>query len=195
MKHSLLDLVSNAISRIHDTLFPVVTCLSWKKIGKRVRISHIRIKGSKFIEIGDETIINDKVWLAASPTGTECRLSIGNKVRIGRFSEIYALKDIVLEDGVVAAENVYISDNSHSFDDVNAFIRDQEVRYTGPVRIGQGSWIGRNACIMSCKIGRNCIIGAFSLVKNDVPDYSMVAGVPARIIKKYNFETKKWERV
>ena len=52
-----------------------------------------------------------------------------------------------------------------------------------------------DACIISAKIGRNCVIGANSVVTTDVPDYCVAAGNPARIIKKYNQTTKKWEKV
>ena len=64
----------------------------------------------------------------------------------------------------------------------------------GPITIGEGSWIGRNAVILSANIGRNCVVAAGSYVNKDVPDYCVVAGVPAKIIKRYNMETKKWER-
>lgn len=44
-------------------------------------------------------------------------------------------------------------------------------------------------------IGKNCVIGANSVVTKDIPDYSIVGGVPAKIIRRYNKETKSWERV
>lgn len=134
------------------------------------------------------------MWLAVSSNRTDSRLVIKDKVRIGRFSEIYALQSIILEDGVIAAENVYISDNTHAYNDINRFIRDQEVRYTGEVVIGSGTWIGRNVCIVSCRIGKNCIIGAYSFVKHDIPDYCVVVGNPARIVKRYNPDTQNWEK-
>ncbi|MBS5980134.1 MAG: acyltransferase, partial [Dysgonomonas mossii] len=146
------------------------------------------------IHLGSNLWIGDKVWLAVSSNRSDSKLVIKDKVRIGRFSEIYALQSIILEDGVVAAENVYISDNTHAYNDINRFIRDQEVEYTGEVVIGSGTWIGRNVCIISCTIGKNCIIGAYSFVKQDIPDYCVVVGNPARIVKRYNPNTQNWEK-
>lgn len=151
-----------------------------------------RIFNPKYIYIGKNCLINDKVWLASSGNGS--KLIIGNRVRIGRFSEIFAIQSITIEEGVVMAENTYISDNTHSFDDVNIPIRDQEVIPLNNVVVGSGTWIGRNACIMGCKIGRNCVIGAFSFVKKDIPDYCVVVGNPARIVKRYNPQSGQWEK-
>lgn len=69
------------------------------------------------------------------------------------FFEIYAIQSITIEEGVVMAENTYISDNTHSYDDVNIPIRDQNITPLNNVSVGKGTWIGRNTCIMGCKIG------------------------------------------
>lgn len=165
---------------------------SFGSFGKGSIIVSPRIFNPKYIYIGKNCLINDKVWLASSGNGS--KLIIGNRVRIGRFSEIFAIQSITIEEGVVIAENTYISDNTHSFDDVNIPIRDQEVIPLNNVVVGSGTWIGRNACIMGCKIGRNCVIGAFSFVKKDIPDYCVVVGNPARIVKRYNPQSGQWEK-
>ena len=165
---------------------------SFGSFGKGSIIVSPRIFNPKYIYIGKNCLINDKVWLASSGNGS--KLIIGNRVRIGRFSEIFAIQSITIEEGVVIAENTYISDNTHSFDDVNIPIRDQEVIPLNNVVVGSGTWIGRNACIMGCKTGRNCVIGAFSFVKKDIPDYCVVVGNPARIVKRYNPQSGQWEK-
>ena len=165
---------------------------SFGSFGKGSIIVSPRIFNPKYIYIRKNCLINDKVWLASSGNGS--KLIIGNRVRIGRFSEIFAIQSITIEEGVVMAENTYISDNTHSFDDVNIPIRDQEVIPLNNVVVGSGTWIGRNACIMGCKIGRNCVIGAFSFVKKDIPDYCVVVGNPARIVKRYNPQSGQWEK-
>ena len=62
------------------------------------------------------------------------------------------------------------------------------------VYIGNGCWIGEQVCILSgVSIGEKCIIGAGSVVTKSIPDYCIAAGNPAKVLKKYNFETKRWE--
>ena len=63
------------------------------------------------------------------------------------------------------------------------------------VEIGEGSWIGTKAVIVGdVKIGRHCVIGAGSVVTKDVPDYSIVVGSPAKVIKHYDFTKGEWVR-
>ncbi|MDK0954333.1 DapH/DapD/GlmU-related protein [Clostridium perfringens] len=62
--------------------------------------------------------------------------------------------------------------------------------------MGYQSFIGMGSRIMAgVKIGKHCIIGANSVVTRDVDDYSIVAGCPAAVIKRYNFNGRKWEDV
>ena len=63
------------------------------------------------------------------------------------------------------------------------------------VVIGEGSWLGEHVCVIGASIGKNCVIGANSVVTHDVPDYSIAVGVPAKVIKRYNFNSKQWEKV
>lgn len=182
------------LRKLRCKIFILLNKYNFAQFGKNVFIFDPQVWNPQHIHLGSNLWIGDKVWLAVSSNRSDSKLVIKDKVRIGRFSEIYALQSIILEDGVVAAENVYISDNTHAYNDINRFIRDQEVEYTGEVVIGSGTWIGRNVCIISCTIGKNCIIGAYSFVKHDIPDYCVVVGNPARIVKRYNPDTQNWEK-
>ena len=63
------------------------------------------------------------------------------------------------------------------------------------MEIGDGSWLGTHVVIAgNVKIGKHCVIGANSVVTKDIPDYCVAAGIPAKIIKKYNFDTCTWDR-
>lgn len=182
------------LRKLRCKIFILLNKHNFAQFGKNVFIFDPQVWNPQHIHLGSNLWIGDKVWLAVSSNRSDSKLVIKDKVRIGRFSEIYALQSIILEDGVVAAENVYISDNTHAYNDINRFIRDQEIEYTGEVVIGSGTWIGRNVCIISCTIGKNCIIGAYSFVKQDIPDYCVVVGNPARIVKRYNPDTQNWEK-
>ena len=189
---TFFKLFHSGIIHIRSFFYRLFWGPSFASFGKGSIVVSPRIFNPEHIYIGEQCLINDKVWLAS--TGSNSKLIIGDRVRIGRFSEIFAIQSITIEEGVVMAENTYISDNTHSFDDVNIPIRDQEVIPLNNVVVGSGTWIGRNACIMGCKIGRNCVIGAFSFVKKDIPDYCVVVGNPARIVKRYNPQSGQWEK-
>ena len=66
----------------------------------------------------------------------------------------------------------------------------------GGVEIGDHCWLGFGCEILSgVNIGKHSIIAARAVVTKDVPSYSIVAGNPAKIVKKYNFVTKEWEKI
>ena len=91
----------------------------FKRIGKHSKIvSPLRIDGKRFISVGDNVEIQYKTWLACVPlTGVEIPvLKIGDGTVIGNFNHIYATKSIVIEDHVLTADKVYISDNLHSYE-------------------------------------------------------------------------------
>ena len=81
------------------------------------------------------------------------------------------------------------------YEDIHVPIYKQKTCSKGPVFIGDETWIGFNSQIMSgVSIGKHCVIASGSIVVKDVPDYSIVGGNPARILKQYNFVTNKWEK-
>ena len=171
-------------------LFAWFNSYAFGAFGKHNYLFDLELLNPQNIFLGSNLWIS-KTRLASSKGG---KLIIGNHVAIGRFSQIYALQSIIIEDGVLMAENTFISDNTHTFTDITTPVRDQDIKPLGNVVVGSGTWIGRNACIMGCKIGRNCVIGAFSFVKKDIPDYCVVVGNPARIVKRYNPQSGQWEK-
>jgi acetyltransferase-like isoleucine patch superfamily enzyme len=60
------------------------------------------------------------------------------------------------------------------------------------VIIGSGSWIGENVCIIGASVGRNSVIGCNSVVTKDIDDYCIAVGSPARVIKRFDFNTRQW---
>ena len=95
----------------------------------------------------------------------------------------------------MTADRVYISDNLHSYEDVDKPVLEQPVRQIAPVEIGEGTWLGEGVCVIGAKIGKGCVIGANAVVTKDIPDYSVAVGSPAKVIKKYNSDTKRWEKL
>lgn len=157
----------------------------------------LRIDGKENIIIRKNVVIQKSTWIAAVPLTNKntCSLIVDEGCIIGNFNHIYATEFIHIEKNVLTADKVYIADNSHSFDNIDIPIMHQGIRQLPKVKIGEGSWIGENVCIIGASVGRNSVIGANSVVTKDIPDYCVAVGSPARVVKKYNFMTKKWEKV
>lgn len=186
--------------RLKESLFSRINGLVlkpfFKKCGKSVYINRLlKVDGFKNIIIGDNVRINYKTWLAASNSLNEdCLLEIGNGSAIGNFNHIFATKHVKIGEFVLTADKVYISDNLHRYENPDIPIILQGVKQLNSVEVGDGTWIGENACIIGAKIGKNCVIAANAVVTKDIPDYCVAAGVPAKIIKKFNLSSNKWEK-
>ena len=119
-------------------------------------------------------------------------LKIGNNVGINHYCFIGVRGNITIGDNVIFGPRVNIFSENHVFNDPDIPIKNQGVEKKDTI-IGNDVWIGANVSIMpGVKIGNGCVIAAGSVVTKDVPDFSVVAGVPAKIIKnrknKMNFE-------
>lgn len=128
----------------------------------------------------------------------ESKIVFGEKTEIGNHSTISAYNEIIFGDSVLTGPHVFISDHNHNYDDPNIPVCEQGVKIKSGARIivDSGTWIGTNAVIVgNVHIGKNCVIGANSVVLRDIPDYSVAAGIPAKVVKKYNFVLGKWEHI
>lgn len=155
----------------------------------------IQIDNCKGIQIGDYVTVCKGSWLMGNKNAGNPSLVIDDKSVIGHFAHIVALCDVHIENDVLIADKVFISDCTHSYEDITQPIIEQEIKIIKPVIIGEGSWLGENVCVCGASIGKHCVIGANSVVTQDIPDYSVAVGSPARIIKKYDFKAHEWMRV
>lgn len=167
---------------------------SFKHVGSGARVYNpLKIEGIRSISLGDNVLVSEGTWLAAMPlTGKNVELVVSDGTCIGHFNHIYATESIIIERNVLTADKVYISDNLHSYDEINLPVINQPIKQCKPVIIGEGSWLGENVCVIGARIGKHCVIGANSVVTKDIPDCCVAVGVPARIIKRYDFENKEW---
>ena len=124
------------------------------------------------IHIGDNVYVQYKSWLASeSLTGNgEALLKIGNGCVIGHFNEIYSTHSIVIENHVLTADRVYISDNIHGYENIEIPILHQPIVQKKEVRIGEGSWLGVGVSVIGASIGKHCVIGSNAVVTKDIPD-------------------------
>ncbi len=159
-----------------------------------------RIRGGEFLSIGERTWIEPHCSIEAicewKAQRFQPHISIGNDVYIGRYFFMTAVGKVRIGDGCVLAEHVYITDCSHGLDPTEGPIMERPLFSKGEVVIGARTFLGYRCCILSgVEIGENCVVGANSVVTRSVPPHSMVAGVPARLIKKYSPERAEWESV
>lgn len=152
------------------------------------------VKGPEHISIGDNFSGGKYFSIYAfdryRTTGDKYNpyIQIGDNVTITEFAQISCINRIEIGNGVLMGRNVYISDNDHgcsSGDEIDIPPIERKLYSKGPVIIGNNVWIGRNVTITSgVSIGEGAIIGANSVVTHDVLAYSIVAGCPAKIIRR-----------
>lgn len=187
--------------QIYFAFYRRITSIRWRQQlsyfgSKSLIYKPLHVQGG--IKIGSRVQIHYQSWIEANPlTGAkEARLEIGDGCIIGHFNEIYATKSIIIENDVLTADRVYISDNLHGYENPDIPIHKQRVIQNGDgVRIGEGSWLGVGVAVIGANIGKHCVIGANAVVTHNIPDYSVAVGIPAKVIKRYNFNTHQWERV
>jgi len=159
-------------------------------ISRGVKIHHpecVSIGNRVFIGKGEEIY----PYLSDHSAGYP-KICIGDRVCLGDYNRLACSDSLIIEDDVLFAAYVHISDHSHEYRNVDLPIWQQGIFSKGPVRIGKGSWLGFRAEILSgVTIGEHCIIAAGAVVTKDVPSYSIVAGVPAKVISQYDFQTKQ----
>jgi acetyltransferase-like isoleucine patch superfamily enzyme len=142
----------------------------------------------RYIHIGAGTVIGPQVTLSAGMVpGQQCVtdpvVRIGDRCLIGRGSGIVGHLSIEIGDDVWTGHHVYITDQNHGFEDLDRPIS-MQVQPERPVRIGAGSWLGHGTVVLpGATIGCHVVIGANSVVRGDIPDFTVAAGNPAKVIK------------
>lgn len=143
------------------------------------------------IHIGRDCLIGAGTTLAVGmPTETFPAdhppvIEIGDRTSVGKDCWFVARQSIVLEHDVTIAPNVYFTDHNHTYADPWLPVG-QQILQCFPVHVGAGTWIGTNVVVLpGSRIGKNCAIAAGTVVRGEIPDHSVVAGVPGKVIRKW----------
>jgi len=141
---------------------------------------NILIAGSQNVSLGSDVFLVDNVSISAE----NGRLICGDKLAVNSGALINAdFGEIIIGSGVMIGPGVLIRASNHGSDDVSRFMWYQG-QTGGKIEIGDDVWMGGNAVVLpGVKIGSHVIVAAGAVVTKDVPDYSIVAGVPAIIIR------------
>jgi acetyltransferase-like isoleucine patch superfamily enzyme len=137
------------------------------------------------LTIGEGTLLEPGCWLTLSP---EARIAIGAGCFLNRGTMVAALELIEIGDHVMFANNCFIGDADHRFDDPELPVTWQGFTARGPVRIGSNCWFGVNCVVTGgVTIGERCVVGANSVVTHDLPPGVIAAGAPAKVIREIEF--------
>lgn len=127
-----------------------------------------------FVSIGRFTTI----------TAKQGSVTLGNGVNIGTYSRIATQSKVKIGDSALIAAYVYIGPGNHQMGDSETPLISRDMEIKGGVEIGAHAWIGAHSTIVDgVSVGEGSIIGAHSFVKDNVPPHTLVAGVPAKVIK------------
>jgi acetyltransferase-like isoleucine patch superfamily enzyme len=164
------------------------------------------IKGAKHISLGCNIYVTRNLWLEAVVRYRgQCFnpiIEIGDGVGISDSVHITCIKRVVIGNHVLLGSRIYISDHNHGVykgdqqSSPNEPPIERQLGGGGPVIIGKNAWVGDNVVIIGpVTIGEGAIIGANSIIREDIPPNAIVGGAPAKIIKRFNPDSRSWERV
>lgn len=149
--------------------------------------------GVKKIFIGKRVRIFPNVRLEVH--GSNSSLTINDNVAIGQNVHITSGENLIIGASSTILANVFITNIDHDYTEIDRHILDQKMIIKKTV-IGENCFIGIGSAIQAGTIlGKQCIVGANSVVRGSFPDYCVIVGSPAKIVKKFNFETQEWEKV
>jgi acetyltransferase-like isoleucine patch superfamily enzyme len=138
------------------------------------------------LQIGAGTLLEPHVWLTA-PGDARIRIGSGTFLNIGVM--VAAVSLVEIGDHCMLANGCFVSDGSHRFDDPAKPVPWQGFTTKGPTRIGDNVWLGTNVVVTSgVTIGERCVVGANSVVLHDIEPYTVAAGVPARPIRRIEYD-------
>src|SRR3954451_18513059 len=140
---------------------------------------------SGHLEIGEGTLLEPGCWLTLSG---DARIRIGEGCFLNRNTMLAALELIEAGDHVMFANNCFVGDSDHRYDDPTKPVTWQGFEPQGPVRIGSNCWFGVNCVVTGgVEIGERAVIGSNSVVTRDIPAGVIAAGVPAKVIREIEF--------
>lgn len=162
----------------------------------------IDIRGKRFINVTKGFTTGVGCRIEAYPTNNEKVLFFGENFQMNDYVHITAMEHVKIGNNVLLASKIYISDCSHGSyagndnDSSPDSIPHNRKLFSKPITIEDNVWIGESVSVLpGVTIGKGSIIGANSVVSKSIPENVIAVGTPAKPIKKYNFEIKRWEKI
>jgi acetyltransferase-like isoleucine patch superfamily enzyme len=175
-------------------------------LSKKVRIVRypFYVRGSKYIDWGNNFTSGVNLRIDADPIellDNKYVLHIGNNVQVNDYVHIGAVNKIVIGNNVLIASKVYISDHNHgNYKGLDQSLPEsdpsQRPIVSLPVFIEDNVWIGEQVSVLpGVTIGKGSIIGANSVVSKSIPPNCIAIGIPAIVVKKFNYNSSQWEKI
>lgn len=175
-------------ARLRAKVFSLACGRAFASFGSRSVIEPpVRLQGERRISIGSDVYVGAGSWLQVlDGIDRHVALAIGDGTSIAGSCVLSAALRVRVGRKVLLARNVYIADHSHAYADAGRAVLDQGIRQVAPVEVDDGAWLGQNVVVgPGVRIGRGSVIGANSVVLEDVPDYCVAVGAPARVVKEF----------
>ena len=172
----------------------LIYCFLFKRVGACSYIGKpLFIYGWKRISVGKNCRIFPGIRIEVH--GKKSSVIIHDNVSIAQNVQITSASTLEIGRNTIILGSVFLTNIHHEYEDIRVPMRDQPIKVRES-RIGENCFIGFGASIQAgTRIGKHCIIGAGAVVQGDIPDYSVVAGVPGKIIKKLNSVNGHWEKI
>ena len=143
------------------------------------------------LEVGEGTLLEPHVWLTA-PGEARIRIGEGTFLNVGVM--VAAAELVEIGSHCMFANGCFVTDANHRVDDPDKPITWQGFTSKGPTRIGDNVWFGANAVVTTgVTVGERCVIGANSVVTQDIPPFSIAAGAPAKVLRSVEYPSSHGE--
>lgn len=167
--------------------------------GSRLRMP-LSVLRPEYITIGEDTSIfeNSRLdcWDSYEHHKLFPKLQIGNRCDIGYNFSAHCTDELIIGDDVLIASYVLLTTQNHGMNVEDERSYQRQPLYSSPIHIESGVWIGEKVTVLpGVTIGEKSIIGANSVVTKNVPPFCIAVGIPAKVIKKWDFDTHCWRNV
>lgn len=138
----------------------------------------------KGVILKEGVIVGRNAWFDISLYTKNAKIIIGKGTNVGRFSMMSSAKKITIGEKCLLSHNVSILDHDHNVSDPDVSPLDGGITEPEEIFIGEHCFVGAHSFILKgVRLGRHCVVGANSVVTKSFPDYSVIAGNPAKLIR------------
>ncbi len=210
LKHELIVLASQSVPgalglALRKALYPRLLGACGRNV---VFGQHVVLRHPSKIRVGDNVVIDDNCLLDAKGDSNEgitigsgvfvgrntilsCKngdIRLGDRANLGFNCEVFSASRVVLGEDALLAAYCYVIGGDHDFSDTSKAVLEQSRRSAGVV-IGSGVWMGAGVKVLDgVRIGPHAIVGAGAVVREDVPEYAIAVGMPARVVGRRTAE-------